>query len=113
MQKFGLGTNIWTIPFEHITIELEVFDFLKLTALLPAHKFLTLVALRRRSLLHGRRGPNTTIFPRLLPAHFPDTTIPVDLLLFNGSLGLLWYLQHICHDLPVYTCTVFLVGMDR
>ncbi|KAJ5658259.1 uncharacterized protein N7484_001908 [Penicillium longicatenatum] len=24
MQKFGLGTNIWTIPFEHITKELEL-----------------------------------------------------------------------------------------
>ncbi|KAJ5628174.1 hypothetical protein N7490_010402 [Penicillium lividum] len=24
MQKFGLGTNIWTIPFEHITKQLEL-----------------------------------------------------------------------------------------
>lgn len=113
MQKFGLGTNIWTIPFDHITIELEVTELPKFTASLPAHNSLTLVALRRRSLLHGRRGPDTTIFPRLLPADFPDTTIPVDMLLFNGSLDLLWYLQHICHDLSVHTCTVFLVGMDR
>lgn len=113
MQKFGLGTNIWTIPFEHITKELEVIESLKYTVSLAAHKLLTLVALCRRSLLHGRRGPDTTIFPRLLPAHLSDTTVPVDLLLSNGSLDLLWYLQHIRHDLPVHTCTVFLVGMDR
>lgn len=112
MQKFGLGTNIWTIPFENITKELEVIlEFLILLHRFSSQNF-AIVTLRSRSMLHGRRGSNTTIFPRLLSANIPDTTIPVDMLLFDGSLGLLWCLQHTGHDFPMHTCAVFLVWMD-
>jgi hypothetical protein len=109
VHKFGLGTNIWTIPFDHITKELEVIDLLSRSKLLLN---LHPVTIRRRSLLYGRWGSNSTILPRLLFTHLPNRTIQNNMLLSHDPISLLRCIEYLRHDLSMHTCSFLLVRLD-
>ena len=111
VQKYGLGTNIWTIPFAHITKQLEVRRTQWMTPY--STKLTVIVALRCRSLLHARRSLDSNFFSGLLPAHLPVREIPPHRLRADDLFGMFRHLKHLRHDLPVYTGLVLLVWVDR
>lgn len=71
------------------------------------------VPLRRRSLLHARRGPDTAFLPLLLPTRIPNTEHLWDCLCPNRSVDWLWDIEHLRHDFPMYTGFLLLESVDR